>query len=624
MGNLVSFQVLGPLEMRINGRLIRLGGPRQRIILAMLLLAEGRVVSVDSLVEAIWNENPPATCRTQVSIGIAGIRKTVRAAGWDSDFIVTAPPGYRLVNEDISVDASEFSRLVAESDSAARDGDLPNAVDLLSEALSLWRGRAFAGIPSELVDMKSTRLEEERLLGYETRSVMQLQLGQHLTVAAELAPFVRDNPLREGARGNLMVAHYHSGRRAEALAVFQDGRRHLIEELGIEPGPVLQGIHDALLRDDVTVGRNILHRSRLVHPIPAQVPPMVPSFTGREREMALLDNLLGAPTEGSAPAFGIIMGGPGAGKTSLAIRWAHSVAEKFPDGKLFADLGGYDGDQSVVDADDILETFLSALGIPAEQLPPDGRSRTALYRSLLHGRQVLIVLDNVRTYDQIAPLLPGSSTCGVLVTSRSSYHDAAAGNETIRLKLAGLSTETSVEMLRKIVGSERLAADPVGTSKLVALCDGLPLALQTASVQLLARPHWTVSHLVHRVNEERRLDGLSQFDRELQSSFAVSYNRLNGPTAFAFRQVAQLEDDTFDSLAAATAMGVDPFEAEDLLEQLVDVYLLSPDAGSVRRSTISYRMSALLRLYARESASGELRAVPMPRLVRKPLMSLDG
>ncbi|CAO5160305.1 SARP family transcriptional regulator, regulator of embCAB operon [Frankia sp. AiPs1] len=606
MANTLSFRVLGPLEMRVHGQKIKPGGPRQNIILAILILAEGRVVSVDFLAEAIWGHRPPVTSRTQVSIGVAGLRKIIRSAGWESDLIVTASPGYQLVADGVSLDSAEFSNLVRESQQVLRDGNAHKAVDLLNEGLALWRGRAFAGIISQLVEAESADLEEQRLLAYETRSSTQLLLGRHLAAAAELTPFVRENPLRERARGDLMRAHYLSGRRAEALAVFREGRSHLVKELGIEPGPDLQKIHDAILRDEIPSAVDCTPSSQIVAlPTPAQIPPAPPYFVGREQEMALLDTLLETSKEVNSPAFGLITGGPGSGKTTLATHWAHSVASHFPDGLLFANLSGCHGEEYIDRTDQILEVFLSALGFAADQLPPSRSARTALYRSVLYGRRVLILLDNVADRAQLAPLLPGSGTCGVLVTSRSSYCEAATGNETLHLRLGELSNEASTAMMETIIGTSRTAEDPAGISRLVALCEGLPLALQSATAQLLARPHWTASHLAKRVEDERRINGISQLDRQLDESFTGTYNRLSRSAASAFRQVAKFDQGEFSVATAAAFMGLDLFAAEELLEQLVDVHLLYA-VSSPEYDESYYRISSLLRVYAKSHADDSL------------------
>jgi len=614
MENTLSFRVLGPLEMRINGQKTKPGGPRQHIILSILLLAEGRVVSIDKLAEGIWGENPPITSRTQISIGIAGLRKIIRQAGWDTDLITTVTPGYQLLPDGVTIDSADFTRLVRESEDEIRRENTLGAVDLLNKAISLWRGKAFAGITSQLVEEGCVELEELRLVAYESRSSMQLVLGQHHTAAIELVPFVRENPLRERARGDLMLAHYRSGRRAEALAVFREGRNHLVEELGIEPGPDLQRIHGAILRGEAVVSRGCKTSAPSA---PSQIPPAIPSFIGRDREMSLLNELLAAPPDNSAPAIGLVTGGPGSGKTSLAVRWAHTATEHFPDGQLYADLADRAGRSQTERSEEVLALFLGALGVPPDRLPPEGTARTALYRTMLHGRRILILLDNAESDDQLAPLLPGSGTCGVLVTSRSSYREAATGNETLHLRLTELSADTSVALLASIIGGQRLADDPAGVRKLVTLCEGLPLALQAAGIQLLARPHWTASRLVHRVEAERRVDGVSQFDRELHDSFTLTYSRLRRPVAAAFRRVAKLSRNPFDVATAAAAMNLDAFTTEDLLEQLVDVGLLHAVIYPREGTAAEYRIPALLKVYAaQERTGGALHAIYPQRVER--------
>ena len=246
----VELRILGALELRIDGSPVPLGGPRSRIVLATLALHPDRVVAVDALVEAIWSGAPPETSRTQVAICVAGLRKAFRAKGFHGRLIDTAPPGYSLCTDHLRLDLADFVRWSELADGVAREGRTAESAGILREALQLWRGKPLAGLTSSVVEAGAAALEERRLAALERYAELQLELGRHRELIAELSQVVRDHPLREHARAALMVAYYRSGCRSDALALFRDARRISIEELGLEPGRDLQELRDAMLRDD--------------------------------------------------------------------------------------------------------------------------------------------------------------------------------------------------------------------------------------------------------------------------------------------------------------------------------------------------------------------------------------
>ncbi|WP_308109429.1 AfsR/SARP family transcriptional regulator [Streptomyces antimicrobicus] len=602
------FRILGPLDISADGRPVTLQGARQRTIMSMLLLNPGRVVSVDALADAVWQGNPPATARNQIAICVSALRKIVKTAVGLDDLLVTSHPGYLLHTGEHRIDAVEFEERAAQGREAARGGRADEARAAFEEALAMWRGPALAGITAERVEAEAARLTELRLDVYEQLTALRLEQGQHRELIGELTGFVREHPLREQALALLMLAQYRSGRRAEALEAYRVGARLLAEELGIDPGPALQELHEDILADAPRLtpaeGTGAAVPAVAVAAVPAHLPPAPASFTGRTGELAALDRLLDHQGGASLPV-GSVVGTGGVGKTALAVQWAHQVASRFPDGQLFADLRGYDEEEAPRRPAAVLDRFLRALGVPGPQIPADQNERTALFRSVLDGRRVLIVLDNARSFQQVRPLLPGTSGCCVLITSRDSMGGALAGDYAyVPLHLVSLGQDESITLLSRVAGDDRISTDPVAAARLSELCDRLPLALRIAAARLAAKPHWTVRTLVGRLEDQRRrLDELSLDSRGVRAGLRLSYRDLPAQTARMFRLLGSLNVTEFSAWTGAALLDIDPVDAEDLIENLVDAQMLEPLSAS--SGHVRYRFQDLLRLYARECALAE-------------------
>ncbi|MFE1554606.1 BTAD domain-containing putative transcriptional regulator [Streptomyces sp. NPDC058734] len=602
----------------VGERTVQVGGARQRTILALLLLSPGRIVPVDTLVDVVWNGRPPATARTQVAIVIAALRKAIKSEGIAEEVIATAHPGYLLRPDGHVLDTVTFSGLVGEAEEAVRTHRPADAARCYAEALALWRGPALAGVTGQLVEDEAARWEEVRINAYEAMTGVQLELGRHQLLLPELAAAVREHPLRERARYHLILAQYRSGRRAEAMESFREARRQFIDELGMDPGPELQELHDAILRDDPSLafeppvqqgdatdgaGDALAARGRVV---PSELPPDVPGFAGRGAELDALDTLVdGQGQDSRASTVGLITGVAGVGKTGLAVRWAHRVTEQYPDGRLFADLRGYDEHHAPTTAGDILSRFLRSLGVDSDDVPNGLEDRIALYRSVLAERRVLIVLDNVRTFAQIRPLLPGSGGSTVLVTSREQLEQLVTWPQRGRVHLGVLPEADSVELLGRIVGEARIQAAPEDSARLAELCDRLPLALRIAAARLASKPHWTVRHLVTRLNDgRRRLDELSQGESQVRASFELSYRYLHKDAARLYRLLGLLGVPDFTTWVGAALLDGDVMDAERLIEHLVDAQFLEV-VGVDATGQLRYRFQNLMRLYAEELAREE-------------------
>lgn len=609
MGDQLRFHILGSLEVTKENQRIAIGGARQRTILALLLLNPGRIVSVDTLVETVWNGRPPATARTQVAICIAALRKRFKAEGCDNEVIVTAHPGYLLALENHYVDSVEFERLTLRAQEAAKEQRTSDAAALHEEALALWRGPALAGVAGTLVEDEMERLEELRLAGYDGYVAAQLELGHHGDLIPGLVSVVRDHPLRERSRYALMLAQYRVGRRAEAMETFREGRAQFIEGLGLEPGPALRELHDAILRDDPS-----LMASAVVVPkkppetprtAPLELPADIPAFVGRDTPLASLNTLVDGHTEGRRLTMGLITGGAGVGKTGLAVHWAHQVADEFPGGLLFADMWGYDETHEPADPAVVLGWFLRSLGVPEAEIPAETHERAALYRSVLADRRVLIVLDNVRSFDQVRALIPGSSRSCVLLTSRSLLEQLVVRHGAVSIHLDVLRRREATDLLAQFIGEERVDAARADAERLVELCDRLPLTVRIAAARLAAKPQWPIGYLASRLdNEQLRLDELSSGESQVRSSFALSYHALPHDVALLYRRLGLLDAPDFAGWVGAALLATDTHKAEGLMESLVDAHLLQT-VGFDSTGQPRYGFRNLLRLHARELAKEE-------------------
>ncbi|WP_242440641.1 AfsR/SARP family transcriptional regulator [Streptomyces sp. CB02923] len=591
----------------MHGRPIAIGGARQRTILALLLLNPGKIVSVETLIETVWKGHPPATARTQVAICIAALRKRFKAEGCDGEVIVTAHPGYLLALDDHSVDAVEFEQFTSAAQEALEQGSVVDAAHAYEQALALWRGPALAGVAGALVEDEAARLEELRLATYDTYVAAKLELGHHRELIPDLVTVVRDHPLRERSRGALMLAQYRAGRRAEAMETFREGWAHFIEDLGLEPGPELQRLHDAILRDDPSLeppatAARAMPKDRQT---PLELPADVPAFSGREWQLGALDRLVDGRGGQRSIAAALITGSAGVGKTGLALHWSHRVAGRFPDGLLYADMSGHDENRPPVSSEAVLGRFLQSLGVPEADVPDGVHERIALYRSLMADRKVLIVLDDVRTFDQIRALIPGSPCCCVVVTSRCQLEQLVVRHGALRIDLDALTRQEATGLLERIIGEERVRFARADADRLVELCDSLPLTVRIAAAKLTAKPHWSVGYLVSRLaNEQQRLDELSAGESRLRSSFELSYRSLTPQAAELYQRLGLLETTDFAGWVGAALLDEDVDMAESLMEQLVDAQLLHT-MGFDATGRPRYRFRTLSRLYAREAAHRE-------------------
>ncbi len=603
----MEFHVLGPFEVRRAGRPLPLGGAKARALLAVLLLHADQLVTDERLIDELWEDRPPPTARNLVQGHVSHLR---RALG-DDELIVTRPHGYLLrldgragPNE---LDRIGFERLLQQGLSA--EGRTRAA--RLREALALWRGAALADVPrTPSVVAEAVRLDELRLVALEERVEADLALGRHQELLGELRSLTAVHPLRDSFRAQLMLALHRCGRQAEALAAYREAYREFADLLGIEPGRRLRQLELAIHTDDPSLDLGTTGAPAAEGP--AQLPPDIEDFTGREDVLAELDRLLDAGGSGVGPVV-VVSGPAGVGKTALATHLARRVRHRFPDGQLWVGLNG--AEPQPLEPGRVLAQFLRALGVQGA-IPEDVAERAARYRSSLADSSVLVVLDDAAGTAQVAPLLPAGAGCAVLITSRRQLAELPGARARV---LDVLPAGPAVDLLAKVAGTDRVEAEPAAAERIVELCGRLPLAIRIAGARLATREHWSLDRLAGRLADERgRLDELHAGDLDIRVTFGLAYRSLPAADQEAFRLLGLAEGPDVPAWAAAVLFDLDDAAAEERLDRLADARLVEVDARP-RTDRARYRQHDLLRLFSRErlaeEAPPEVRQAALDRLL---------
>jgi DNA-binding SARP family transcriptional activator len=659
----MRFRLLGPLEVRVGDDWKGIGAPKWRSVLAALLINAGQIVSAETLIDEVWGDDRPAKAANLISIYVLRLRRLLGDA--DSSLLVTRAPGYQLKVAAADTDALRFEAMVRDGRRVFGSGDPQGAARQLTEALALWYGRPLADVrATPLVEAEADRLAELRLGALELRIAAELACGDRDQAVPEIRRLLADHPLREGLWLQLMRALDGAGRHAEALEVYGQARNVISAQLGVDPGAELRQLYADLLAKDQTGLRGTIsagtvaarprktaaaaadapadnaaaatrpaRRSRLATPaapalpVPAQLPADVTDFTGRDEQVKRLCDLLagsGASNGTGAVRVAVVAGAGGLGKTSLAVHAAHRVRRKFPGGQLYVDLLG--ATSTPLAPGDVLARFLRDLGVDGRQIPVDDDERAGRYRTELAGRRMLVVLDNARDAAQVRPLLPGSSSSAVLVTTRSQMPDLAS---TRLVDLNVLDDDEALALFARAVGDERASAEPQATAELLEACAGLPLAIRICAARLATRTGWSIQSMASRLRDEHhRLDELRAGDLAVRASFQVSFASLATSAepdgiapADAFRLLGLWPGPSISAVAAAALFGTPEYVAANALETLVDTHLLE-STGPDR-----YKFHDLLRVYASERALADLpgpeRAAATGRLLRWYLRTVD-
>jgi DNA-binding SARP family transcriptional activator len=614
----VEFGLLGPLLIRDGTRQVSVSAPRQRVLLAALLLSAGRVVSLDALGETLWEGQLPAGARGALHSAVQRLRSTLGSSG--AGLVETRPPGYLIKVDDGDFDVREFSALAARGHAAAQAGAWAQAAALLRDALALWRGEPLADVPSQLLRLREVpSLDDQRLQALVARIDADLHLGRHGEVVAELRQLVAAHPLQEQFHAQLMLSLYRSGRQADALAAYQDVRRVVADELGIDPSPELRLLQQRILTADsellppadslpsdpapVTLspaeagrGDPVLAKAQQV--VPRHLPAATRHFAGREDALKTLTGLAAEAAEASpATVISVIHGTAGIGKTTLALHFAHQAAGQFPDGQLYVNLRGFDPAGPPMAPMEALRLFLDALSVPAAKIPAGLDAQAGLYRSLLAGQRMLVLLDNARDVDQVRPLLPASPGCLVIVTSRSQLTSLVAAEGAFPLTLDVLADAEAHELLTRRLGAQRVTGDPVAADELIELCARLPLALSIAAARTASQPGLSLAALAADLRDASgRLDALDagHAATNVRAVLSWSYQQLDPATARLFRLLGLHAGPDVSAAAAASLAGLPLDEARRGLGELTRVHLLTEHAPG------RFSCHDLLRAYAAE------------------------
>ena len=573
----LRIRVLGPLAVDLAGVPVELGAEKQRLLLALLAIQPNRPVRREEIVDVLWGEDPPSSCLGLVHTYVARLRKALR----EPSVITTVGGGYQLSVGEDQLDLLRFEAAVARADESADPA--PHWLD----ALDAWHGPVLAGLDDVRNHPTCHALTARRCAAV----LAYADVAEADDAIPHLRALIAAEPLHETAHARLMLALAGTGRQAAALELFDDVRRRLADELGIDPGAELRQAHERVLRPDAPDPR---HR-------PAQLPADVSGFTGRVPELASLDHLL--PDDGTDVRIAVVAGTAGVGKTAVAVHWAHRWRDRFPDGQLYLDLRGY-GPERPVEPGDALSGFLRALGVAGAEIPAEEDQRAARLRTELDDRKLLLVLDNAGSVEQVRPLLPGSASCSVLVTSRETLPALIARHGARRILLDLMTPDESMALLHTLLGA-RVAAERVAAEALVEYCVRLPLALRLAAELALARPDVSLAELATELADERGrldlLDGGGDPHTEVRAVFSWSYRHLPADAARMFRLWGLHPGRALTVDAAAALAGVDLAQARRLVGVLVRAHV----AEELRPGR--YQLHDLLRVYAAELA-GEDRA----------------
>jgi DNA-binding SARP family transcriptional activator len=583
----LEFGVLGPVRAVRDGRELGLGGPKQRAVLALLLVDAGRVVPAEYLVEVLWRGVPPPGAAKTLRSYISRLRSLLDPEA----ALVGRGGGYAISIEPDRVDAARFERLVGAAREALGRGEAAVAAGRFGEALALWRGRALADVAEvEPLALEGARLEELRLVAVEGRAEADIELGLAAEVAGELERLVAEYPVRERLWRLLVLALYRAERQADALAAYRRARAVLAEELGLEPGEELRRLQEAVLRHEVP--------PPVTAAVTRTLPRDIASFTGRGAELGrLLGHLVSAAAGGGVVGICAIGGMAGIGKTTLAVHAAHRLAERFPDGQLFLPLHAHTPGQRPVDPSDALAALLLAAGIGARQIPAGLEARAAQWRDYLAGKRVLLVLDDAAGHEQVRPLLPGAAGSLVLVTSRRRL---AALEDAEVISLDTLSAVEATELLARLAGRPGLEAGDAGVSEITRLCGYLPLAIGILARQLHHHPAWTTADLAAELAAAKdRLRLMRAEETSVAAAFDLSYQDLPDDQQRLFRRLGLHPGPDIDARAAAALDSTTLDAARRGLEGLYDQHLITEPAPG------RYRLHDLLREHARALAAAD-------------------
>ncbi|MFI7026184.1 AfsR/SARP family transcriptional regulator [Micromonospora sp. NPDC049900] len=614
----MQFNVLGPLTLATEAGPLPINGAKPRSLLSILLMNPGRTVATDRLIDGIWPTSPPASALHNVRTYVHRLRQLLHRVGDSADRLVRDGTGYQLRVEEDELDLLRFLRFVDQGHRAAREDRLDTAVDMLGKALDEWHGRPLEDLPDLGTDVTAfaVALQEQRRGAVTALIDVRLRLGQPAAVIPQLRQMVAEEPLDEPRQAQLVVALTLEGRVAEALAAYQEARRVIVDELGIDPGPPLQGALQLALDADSTEVRSPGGRTAVLGsgtPPPTvpdppagrrALPMKPPRLVGRDAAAGQLRAIADTVGTDEHAAVVLVTGAPGVGKSSFAVASGYELAELFPDGQLFVSFDHAAGTPR--STADLMRELLVELGVALTDVPEDVRERAAVLRCTLADRRLLLIIDDVECAQQVRPLLPGAGRSLVLITSRHRLLDLDVG---WRLNLGSLSRGDAVLLLATIAGEQRVREQPEVFGRIAAACDELPLALRIVGSRIAAQPGIALPSFAEQLEqEENRLEELVVGDISVRHSLSGSYQALTPQTRAALNTLAS-SDSLITQSSAGDILHLPRPLANRVVEDLVAHNLLVPvdSDGTGQR----FHLPVLLRIFARECATPRVRLSPV-------------
>ncbi|WP_405677550.1 winged helix-turn-helix domain-containing protein [Streptomyces sp. NBC_01511] len=603
--------------------------PMARRLLAALLLHANEQVRTSTLIDELWDGEPPRLARKTIQTYVYQLRRTPHSAGADGPGarVETCSNGYRIRLAPDELDLWQFERHLARARADLGDGDPESAARTLRAGLALWRGDAFADIETgPALAARVAQLADARLGALELRVEADLRLGRHHRLVGELRQLTADHPLNEKFAAQLMLAAYRSGQRGTALETFGQVRRDLVEELGIEPSHRLQRLQQDVLNEapslDLAQDRPAAVRAAAAAPaaatgwtrgeVIAQLPSDTPDFVGRRAELARIVTHAksGSGSSLTAPQVVTVLGGAGSGKSAVTVRAAHLLREHFADGQFHVRL--HDENDRPTDPAAALRSLLRDIGMPMYELPDSVDELARIFRSWSADRSLLLVLDDAHCPEQVVPLLPGGSRGAVLVTSRVRLPGLPGA---ANVELGPMETDDAVELLASLAGADRIGADVAAARQLVRLTGNRALGVRAVGEKLAARTMWSITELAARLApEHHRLAGLGSGSLDVRGRMAGACARLTEPDGQALACLARAGEVPFDIPRAARTLAVDTWAAELLVGRLLDHHVVEIAASAPGAAT-EYRVPELIRLVARTRTQGPDMAVAELRLM---------
>ncbi len=587
----VCFRVLGPIEIWNGDRSFPAGTLKEQGVLAILLMEAGRVIPAQSLAERLWDEQMPGSARETLQVYVSRLRRRLREAGDQIGLITRSPAGgYRLAGPREQVDAVRFQALLDAARAAAGRNRLDEAVGLLREAEQLWLGEPLSGLPGPWAQATREQLVSKLQAARLVRIDLEMRIGASPDdLIGELAQIVWGGPVNQRAAEQLMLALHGAGRQAEALEVFRRMRRRMRDELGSEPRAQLRTVHQQILAGQPVERPQGAGSGRPALPADTLDRDVV-HLVGRDRIVReLVEAIRADQAAGTGAAWYGVDGMAGVGKTALAVNVAHRLREQFPDGLLQASLRAHDPREPGLDVREALVQLLDAMGVDPREMGRAGSTDAlgALWRRRTTGLRVLVVLDDVPSFEDIRTLVPTAAGSAVIVTSRRRLLTPAAVRQ---YTLPPLTDAATIELLERLTG-RHMAHEADAAHEVARHCGGLPLATAVAAAYLRAHPG-SLADLAERFKANAQAEIDDPLSGPVCMALALSYRELSPPARSLLRRMAVLPGPDA-GVHALTAL-----VAESLGRTLIDLDLLTENHLVIEHRPRRYRLHDAVRGFA--------------------------